>query len=108
MSDAEEAIEDREDEVEEGVVEVLEPLFPSPSRLGGLAAAPFVPGRLSRTSGSWGMRFFIMRLMATWSRATGWFSESACATVARARTRAREQKSVRETFLGLDTNMVVV
>lgn len=69
---------------------------PSPGlgefRFGGSPAAPLVPkpgGRGGRPLGRiWGARFLSMRLIPAWSRA--WCSKlSACATDARARTRAK-------------------
>lgn len=57
------------------------------SKVGGSPAAPFVPGIRSPSPGA---RFLIMRFRLTWSRAArGWAAESACATVAIAKTRAR-------------------
>lgn len=100
-------------DVDEVVAAVLEPapLSPPAESLendGGSAAAPLVPsrpGKMRLARSGAGARFLSMRLRTAWSRATGRSSESACAVLANARTRAREQKSVRETFL--ETNMVV-
>ena len=102
-------------DVVEGVVvsESVGPLFdppappwPSLGNEGGSAAAPLVPKPGSKSGRE--MRFFIMRLREACSRATtAWLSESASATVATERTRARQQKSVRAALRGLETNMVV-